>query len=142
MSDFNQPNVQAAGTAADAVPPIVHSQVDTEQANLRTYVRGFVLSVGLTLVAYFAVVHRSVRGKTLLAGLLALAVIQFFVQMIFFLHIGREAKPRWRRLMVFLMVFFVLVVVLGSIWIMYNLNYRMSPEQMNNYMSQQASEGF
>lgn len=110
-------------------------------ATLRSYVTGFVLSVGLTLWAYVMVVYRAYHGHALLAWLLGLALVQFVVQLWFFLHIGSETKPRWRRLTLVLMIFFVVVVVLGSIWIMYNLNYRMTPQQMNQYMTEQTNSG-
>jgi hypothetical protein len=32
---------------------------------------------------------------------------------------------------------FVLIVILGSIWVMYNLNYHMTPTQMEQYMKRQ-----
>ena len=110
-------------------------------AGLQTYVTGFLLSIGLTIWAYVSVAYRSFRGRWLLAWLLGLALVQFVVQLVFFLHIGAETKPRWRRLVLVLMIFFVMVVILGSIWIMYNLNYRMSPEQMNTYMLHESSGG-
>ena len=110
-------------------------------AGLQVYVIGFLLSIGLTIWAYVSVVYRSFSGRWLLAWLLGLALVQFVVQLVFFLHIGAETKPRWRRLLLVLMIFFVMVVILGSIWVMYNLNYRMSPEQMNTYMLHESSGG-
>lgn len=112
-----------------------------QRTTLRSYIFGFILSIGLTLWAYVSVVYHSFSGKALLAWLLGLAVVQFFVQMIFFLHIGSETKPRWRRLTLLMMITVVLIVVLGSIWIMYNLNYRMSPQQINQYMQDEAGSG-
>jgi len=113
-----------------------------KQPTFHGYLMGFILSVGFTLWAYVSVVYHSFNGHVLLAWLLGLAVAQFMVQLVYFLHVGAETKPRWKRLTILLMIFFVLVVVLGSIWIMYNLNYRMSPKQMEQYMSQQAGSGF
>lgn len=112
-----------------------------ESASLQTYVTGFVLSVVLTMGAYLAVIRGWTRGHSLLALLFGLALAQFLVQLIFFLHVGAEAKPRWRRLTMVLMIFFVVVVVLGSVWIMYNLNYRMSPQRINQYMQDQSADG-
>lgn len=108
---------------------------------LRSYISGFVLSIVLTLAAYFMATHHSFRDITLIEILVELAIVQFLVQMFFFLHLGRETKPRWRLLTVVLMIVFVLIVVLGSIWIMYNLSYRMSPAQMEQYMQRQSNEG-
>lgn len=108
---------------------------------LASYVIGFVLSVGFTLVAYFGVTEGWFTGGSPTMTLLVLAIVQFFVQLFFFLHIGRERRPRWKLLMLVLMIFFALVVILGSIWVMYNLNYRMTPKQMNIYMHHQAESG-
>lgn len=66
-----------------------------------------------------------------------LALAQFFAQLYYFLHLGRETKPRWKLLVLCFMILVVLIIVVGSIWIMYNLNYRMSPQQMNTYMLNQ-----
>ena len=120
---------------------VIHGQMDTERGTRKSYVIGFVSSVILTLAAYVAATNHILSGKALMAGLLILAIAQFVAQLFFFLHIGREAKPRWRLLVLFMMIIVVLIVVLGSIWIMYNLNYRMSPKQMNQYMQNQSDGG-
>jgi cytochrome o ubiquinol oxidase operon protein cyoD len=121
---------------------IVVEQHEAAHGSLLSYTIGFILSIGLTIWAYVSVKYQSFSGKALLAWLLGLAVVQFVVQLLFFLHVGSESKPRWRRLTIVLMLVFVLIVVLGSIWIMYNLNYRMSPEQMNQYMTKESNSGF
>lgn len=114
---------------------------EAAHGSLISYTVGFVLSIALTLAAYLSVVQHWFEGSGLTIWLLGLAVVQFVVQLLFFLHAGSEAKPRWRRLTIVLMLVFVLIVVLGSIWIMYNLNYRMSPERVNQYMNTQSADG-
>lgn len=104
---------------------------------MASYVVGFILSLATTLTAYFMVTKHWLSGNGLVLALLSLAVGQFVVQLLFFLHIGRETRPRWKMLMLVLALVFVLIVVLGSIWIMYNLNYRMSPMEMEKYMQRQ-----
>lgn len=120
----------------------MNPDMQEKKPTFHAYLTGFILSIGFTLWAYVSVVFHSFNGRVLLAWLMGLAIVQFFVQMIFFLHIGAETRPRWKRLTVLLMIIFVLIVVLGSIWIMYNLNYRMSPKQVNQYMQQQSGDGF
>ena len=108
------------------------------------YIIGFVLAVGLTILAYLTVTQHWLAGSTLVFGLMGLAVIQFVVQLIFFLHIGQESRPRW-NLAVFLFTLLVLmIIVFGSLWIMYNLNYgmNMSSEQMDEFMIKQSDKGF
>lgn len=113
-------------------------------STMKSYIIGFVLSLVLTLVAYFAVTEGWVSGTGLIALIMGLASIQFVVQLFFFLHLGNESKPRW-QLAAFLFMFLVLVIIVGgSLWIMANLNYNMmmTPEQMDEYMLKQSNKGF
>lgn len=108
------------------------------------YVIGFIMAVGLTLMAYLTVTQQLFTGNTAVLILMGLAVIQFAVQLVFFLHLGQEHKPRW-NLAAFLFTLLVLmVIVFGSLWIMYNLNYNMNmtSEQMDQFMIKQSDKGF
>lgn len=112
---------------------------DRTNGSLHTYVSGFILSVTLTLAAYVLVTSDAYSKWTIALAIAALAVIQFVVQLLFFLHLGRESKPRWRLLVFSFMLLVVGILVIGSLWIMYSLNYRMTftPQQINNYMQDQ-----
>lgn len=115
------------------------SEHDEQQLSYGKYIFGFVSSVVLTLTSY-ALVTRHALNHDLIIGIIAsLACVQFIVQMVFFLHIGEERKPRWKQLVMWFMLGIVFVIVVGSIWIMNNLNYRMTPEQMTQYMKSQDS---
>src|SRR5581483_1048301 len=85
------------------------------------YISGFAVSLFLTLEAYLLVAHHELSRKLLIGTAAALAIIQFMVQLILFLHLGRETKPRWKLVVFLFMVMVVLVLVFGSIWIMYSL---------------------
>lgn len=125
----------------DEIP--VHARHDTDEATLSLYMGGFVLSLLFTLTAFGLVEyhihsHYTVFSHPFLIGATALlALAQFAAQIYFFLHLGRETKPRWKLLVLFFMILVVLIVVIGSIWIMYNLNYHMTPQQINTYMLNQ-----
>jgi len=89
---------------------------------------GFVLSLILTLAAFFIVIrpdffHLAVRDAIFV--LLTLAVIQFIVQAMFFLSLWREKGPRWNLVVFVSTIFIIITVVVGSIWIMNHLNYNM-----------------
>jgi cytochrome o ubiquinol oxidase operon protein cyoD len=110
------------------------------------YSVGFALSLLLTLTA-FALVHIHVAhhhtypsDDFMMAALPALAVVQLFVQLVFFLHVGRESKPRWNAWALSFAITTVAIVVIGSLWIMSNLNYRMmsSPDQIQRYVNSQG----
>jgi cytochrome o ubiquinol oxidase operon protein cyoD len=109
-----------------------------ERGILKLYVTGFALSIVLTLAAYFAVDEYLLDRWVLVFAISALAIVQAFVQLIFFLHLGKESRPRWNMLVFLFMLLVVAIIVLGSLWIMYNLNDRvMSPMEMDRYMRHQ-----
>lgn len=102
--------------------------------SLLSYSLGFALSVLLTVAAYVSAVNHSLPGNTLIAVIIGLAIAQLMVQLIFFLHLGSETKPRL-RLTIFLFMLVVLAIVVGgSLWIMHNLDYNMMPHNMDKYM--------
>ncbi len=115
------------------------AQKNPHQGTLFTYVAGFILSVGLTIVAYLLVTKHVYEGWTLIYALVGLAVVQLFVQMFFFLHLGQEPKPRWNLGSFLFMLLVLLIIVVGSLWIMHNLNYNMmmSPDEMNKYVQEE-----
>lgn len=109
------------------------------EGDLKTYVTGFVLSVVLTLGSYFLVTSIGVDWphQVLIGIVLTLALIQLLVQLVFFLHLLHESKPRWN--LMFLIAFFstVFLVVVASIWIMQHLNHNMMPADIMKYVQDQ-----
>lgn len=93
-------------------------------ATYTSYVIGFSLSLLLTFVAYFFVWMHFFTRMTLIYTIAGLAVIQAVIQLLFFLHLGKESKPRWETAVFFFMVMVLLIIAIGSLWIMYNLNTR------------------
>jgi cytochrome o ubiquinol oxidase subunit IV len=110
----------------------------TGDGTLKSYVTGFIWSLALTLVAYALVVQRTFSNRILIAVVIGLALVQFMIQLLFFLHLGRETKPRWKLFVFLFMVMVVAILVFGSLWIMANLNYRMTPTQVNTYLNNQG----
>lgn len=104
------------------------SKTKPHDGSYAAYITGFVLSIVLTLIAYLSVVNAWFSGVGLVAFVSGLAVLQLLVQLIFFLHLSRESKPRWNLMSFLFAALVVLIVVIGSIWVMYNLNYNMMPQ--------------
>jgi cytochrome o ubiquinol oxidase operon protein cyoD len=96
----------------------------TEHGTFKAYVLGFILSILLTVAAYLVVAEQLLAGWTLVFAIIGLAIAQMFVQLLLFLHLGKESKPRWNLLIFLFMALVVVILVFGSLWIMYNLNYR------------------
>jgi len=103
------------------------------------YINGYALSLYLTITAYLLVTHRIFSNHYLVFAVIVLALIQFLVQAFFFLHLGHETKPRWKLYVFLFMILIVSLLVLGSLWIMTNLNYHHpeTPNQINNYLTNQ-----
>lgn len=100
---------------------------------LKTYITGFFLSILLTLASFFIALQYTNGGgitkNAVIISIVVLAVSQFIIQTIFFLHLGDEKRPRWNLISFLSMLSIVLILVFGSIWIMYSLEYNMSPEE-------------
>lgn len=95
------------------------------------------MSLFLTLGAYLLVHYQLYSKNILITMIVGLALVQFLVQLLFFMHLGTEQKPRWRLAVFLFMLIVVLILIFGSLWIMQNLNYRMTPQTMNMYLSNQ-----
>jgi cytochrome o ubiquinol oxidase operon protein cyoD len=112
-------------------------KIDRQEAtngSIHSYIAGFILSVVLTLAAYFIVVNEVLSGPLLIATIVGLAIAQLMVQLVFFLHLGGEGKPRWRLTTFAFMGIVLFILVFGSLWIMYNLDYHMTttPEELDH----------
>jgi cytochrome o ubiquinol oxidase operon protein cyoD len=107
------------------------------EARYISYIIGFILSVVATLIAYVLVVDHVWPKEMLVYFVMGIAVTQLFIQAVFFLHIGRGSQLKLVTFAFAILV--VLIIVVGSIWIMNNLDYnmtQMSPDQMHIYMRQ------
>lgn len=108
------------------------------------YIIGYILSLILTITAYNLVIYKS-ANSFLLGALVLLAVVQLIVQLVFFLHLGDEAKPRYKIISFVFMSVMLLIIVIGSLWIMQNLDsnmMHMTPQEKTDYMMTQHDKGF
>lgn len=95
-----------------------------EHGTLATYSIGFALSIVLTLSSFW--IAPTLGG---LAGgsIVVAAVVQLLVQLIFFLHLGRESKFE-STLGIFMLTSVILgILVVGTLWIMQNLAHLHAP---------------
>lgn len=102
-----------------------------------TYLVGFLLSVMLTLASFVLVeeVAGTVSQITVIGIASVFAIVQICVQLYTFVHITQEESPRWKAQALILAALFLLILVVGSLWIMNNLNdLMMSPQVMDRFM--------
>lgn len=114
------------------------TRLSETQELLLSYTIGFVLSILLTGIAYIAVMENLLRGWGVVYFVMVLALLQAIVQITFLLGLGKETKPRIKTGILAFMILVVFIIGGGSLWIMHNLNYRMSMPQMEHYMEEQV----
>lgn len=86
--------------------------------SLKSYVIGFILSIVLTIIP-LVVVMNDMMGKTgTIVLILILAVLQFVVQLWFFMHLKEGENAKWNIAALLFAALILIVVVVGSIWIM------------------------
>lgn len=88
-----------------------------------SYVVGFMFSIILTLMAYFVVTRGTQATNVVIWEVVGLGIIQLLVQLVFFLHLDRESKPRWNLGIFVFAGLIVAILVGGTLWIMKNLDY-------------------
>jgi len=93
--------------------------------SLKAYIVGFILSIILTIIPYFMVVNHTLAGNGLVLVILAIGVVQLLIQLIFFLHLSFAPEQRSTSMAFVFTVLIVAILVVGSLWIMWNLNYNM-----------------
>ena len=97
--------------------------------NLKSYAIGFSVSLLLTTISFFLVVKKVLPPQILMYTIIALGLVQAVIQLLFFMHIGgEEVKPRWQSIALCFTALILSIVVIGSLWIMNDLNERMMPE--------------
>ena len=108
------------------------------------YIIGFSLALALSVAAYLATVNWQVSVVWVALVVLVFAVIQCMVQLRFFLHLSTHERSAFKMHSLLYTLGTLIIIVVGSLWIMYNLDYRMgmSPEAMQQYMLEQNSKGF
>ena len=87
---------------------------------------GFISCSILTLLSFWAVMSQRFSKREVLALIFSSACIQFLVQVIFFLRLTTQTEQGRTNIMTLLFTGVILVsIILGSLWIMWNLNYYM-----------------
>jgi len=89
------------------------------------YLAGFVLAVVLTAASFWLVLHGGFPRETALIGLGVLAVVQIVVHLVFFLHMNASSSQRWNVTAFSYTVLTVLILVIGTLWVMHNVTMNM-----------------
>jgi len=105
-----------------------HGHEEGPHSTFKGYMTGFVLSVILTAIPFWIVMAKVFdKPSTTALVVLAFAVVQIIVHMIYFLHMNTKAEGGWSMLALVFTLVLVVITLSGSIWVMYHLNNNMMP---------------
>jgi cytochrome o ubiquinol oxidase subunit IV len=93
--------------------------------SLKSYVTGFVLSIVLTGIPFALVMTSHLTHLAIVITIVVFAVIQILVHLVFFLHLNTSSDQHWNLLVFAYTVVLLGILVGGSIWIMFHLDYNM-----------------
>jgi cytochrome o ubiquinol oxidase subunit IV len=110
------------GLVGERAPGEDHGRAKKQVA---LYLLGLVLALSLTSTSFWAARSGVLWGPGIPIGLCVLAVAQMGIHLVFFLHITSGPDNTNNVLALAFGVLIVFLVVIGSIWIMSNLNNNM-----------------
>lgn len=109
------------------------------------YAYAYILAAALSIAVYAIAVGGVFEGVLFAGVVLFAAALQLYIQSRYFLHLDdRKEKPRWKLVSYAFTWLTLLIIAVGSVWIMGHLNYNMgmSPSQMEDYMKEQSLRGY
>jgi cytochrome o ubiquinol oxidase operon protein cyoD len=114
----------------DRAPGDTSEPESRELSNALLYTAGLVLAVILTATSFWAANTGLLWGPGVPLGLAVLAIAQMGVHLVFFLHITTGPDNTNNVLALAFGILIVTLVVVGSLWIMANLNENMLPPEL------------
>jgi cytochrome o ubiquinol oxidase operon protein cyoD len=117
--------MQGADRRFDDRTPGVEQQEST--ANVLSYTVGLGLAVLLTIASFVVAQTSLLWPPGIPVGLMVLAFAQIGVHLVFFLHLGSGPDHTNNILALAFGLLIVFLVIVGSVWIIANLNANMMP---------------
>jgi len=96
-------------------------------AGLGSYLIGLALAVVLTLASFWAAQTNLIYGPGVSVALVTLGIAQIGIHLVFFLHLTTAPDNTNNVLALAFGVLIVFFVIVGSLWIMANLNHMSMP---------------
>jgi cytochrome o ubiquinol oxidase operon protein cyoD len=99
--------------------------LDLGKNALKNYVIAFIASLSLTSLAFYLVIQKNFSNDFILGIIVALAVIQMIIHIVYFLHLHLSSKLYWNVCALIYTLILICIIVGTSIWIMIHLNENM-----------------
>ena len=112
---------------SDDTAPGEESESESIASGIRGYAIGLALAAVLTAASFWAAQTNLIYGPGIPVALIALAVAQMGVHLVFFLHITTGPDNSNNVLALAFGVLIVGLVLIGTIWIMNHLDHNLMP---------------
>ena len=126
MSDTRHPDDAPAG---DDQAPGEEGEPESVAAGLTGYLVGLGLAALLSVASFAAARSGLIYAPAIPVALIALAVAQMGVHLVFFLHITTGPDNTNNTLALAFGILIVVLVLVGSLWIMDHLHHNLMPMQ-------------
>jgi cytochrome o ubiquinol oxidase operon protein cyoD len=104
-------------------------------STFKGYAIGFVLAVILTAIPFWLVMNKVIADSSTLGFVvLGFAAVQVVVHMIYFLHMNTKVEGGWSMLAMLFTLMVLIIMMAGSIWVMYHMNKNMMPTMSSQDM--------
>jgi cytochrome o ubiquinol oxidase operon protein cyoD len=126
-------HTESAGHGAHGHDEHGHDDGPVSHSTFKGYMTGFVLAVILTAIPFWLVMAKVFdKPNTTALVILAFAVVQIVVHMIYFLHMDAKSEGGWNMLALIFTLVLVVITLAGSLWVMYHMNTNMMPASMHD----------
>ena len=126
--------LQAGSRFADAVPGEQNFHHQETAGAVGSYLLGLGLATLLTVVSFFVAGTALVWTPSIPVALVVLAIAQMGVHLVFFLHITTGPDNTNNVMALAFGVLIVLVLMVGTIWVMTTMNHNMMPMDQMMHM--------
>jgi len=126
-------HIETAGHGAHGHDDHGHDDGPVSHSTFKGYMTGFVLAVILTAIPFWLVMAKVFdKPNTTALVILAFAVVQIVVHMVYFLHMDAKSEGGWNMLALIFTLVLVVITLAGSLWVMYHMNTNMMPHSMHD----------
>lgn len=93
--------------------------------SVKSYLTGFVLAAILTVIPFWVVMDGGLSSFATGTVVVVAGILQLLVHLVFFLHLDRSSAARWNVNAGLFTVLVIGIIIGGSLWVMWNMNYHM-----------------
>ncbi|WMC18844.1 MAG: cytochrome o ubiquinol oxidase subunit IV [Enterobacteriaceae bacterium PSpicST2] len=93
--------------------------------SVKNYFNGFIIAILLTIIPFILVKFKLLNNKISTFIIIIVSILQIIVHFKFFLHLNTSNQEKFNLIILILTIIIIFILILGTFWIMFNLNKNM-----------------